>query len=225
MPRSTRRRARAAIMASRPATPSSSFVHQRASGSSRSEATTPNHRSPPTGWVWSGSDPNMSSSRLRQNTAKYAASALSTSACPSQPSSRAAPRAASPSRSSSAITGSRVLALASAVSSWIVGEVVGRELLARGDALVEELLDGARPIAEIPVLGEHRAVAAHGVVGRDDVAALGVEHRRELVERDRAAPAVLRWSSRAAERCRRRWRARERFRAPGSRCCRRRRRR
>ena len=99
----------------------------------------------------------MSSSRLRQNTAKYAASALSTSACPSQPSSRAAPRAGVAVEVEFAMHGQQGARVGVPGVELDLGEVVGGELLARGDALVEDLLDGARSIAEIPVLGEHRA--------------------------------------------------------------------
>ena len=112
----------------------------------------------------------MSSSRLRQNTAKYAASALSTSACPSQPSSSGRPAGGVAVEVELRDHGQQRARVGVRGVELDLGEVVGRELLARGDALVEELLDGARAIAEIPVLGQHRAVAAHGVVGRDDVA-------------------------------------------------------
>ena len=151
--------------------------------------------------------------------------ALSTSARPSHPSSRSAPRAASPSSSSSAITGRSAVALASAVSSWISVRSSAVSFSPDGDALVEQSLDALGAVAEVPVLRQHGSAAAHRVVRRDDVAAGGVEHRRQLVERDGARPPV------GARPARQRHRAvagrthGDRCRAPGSRCCRRRRRR
>ena len=118
-----------------------------------------------------------------------------------------------------------LLALASAVSSWISVRSSAVSFSPEAMRSSRSCSMRARAIAEIPVLGQHRAAAAHGVVGRDDVPALGVEHRRELVERHRAAPAVLAGPAGERNGAVAGGAHGDGARAPGSRCCRRRRRR
>src|SRR6478752_438301 len=81
--------------------------------------------------------------------------------------------------------------------------VVGRDLLAVVDLLLDQVVDPLAAGAVAPVLGEHVLVVVtdDGLVGGDDVTALRVVLVRQLVERDELVlPAVLRVPAGARQR-------------------------